>query len=260
MNRNSQHSAIILRIAPFGETHGSVELLTPDHGLVRAIAYGLRARRGTLRGKVVPFALGTLYLYTDPRRDDAKIVDFDVHRYAVALPQDLTAWYHAGLWAEVIWRTRASGDAGAEVYDLLLQGLDLLEAIADAAVSPEQRRHQVQLVSSLVLWRYLAILGLRPSLEECGIGDTRFAAEESRFYDRREGVLVGSEWADSAMVHVPSGTARLLAAAEPMTLPQAAALPVTAATLAATKTFVIAAIQDAVEVPLNTLRVASGLL
>lgn len=260
MDRNSQHSAIILRIAPFGETHGSVELLTPERGLVRAIAYGLRARRGSLRGKVVPFAQGTLYLYTDPRRDDSKIVDFDVHRYASALPQDLTAWYHAVLWVEVIWRTRASGDTGAEVYELLLQGLDLLETAVDAPMTLEERRHQVQLISSLVLWRYLDILGLRPNLEECGVGDTRFAAEEVRFYDRREGVLVGSEWADSAMVHVPSGTARLLTAAEPMTLQRAARLPVTATTLAATRTFVVAAIQDAVEVPLNTLRVASGLL
>ncbi|TVR69415.1 MAG: DNA repair protein RecO [Spirochaetaceae bacterium] len=253
MNRNSQHSAIILRISPLGEIHATVDLLTPDRGVVRAIVYGLRSRRGSLRGRVVPFARGTLYLYTDPRREESKVVDFDVHRYAAAMQQDLTAFYHGTLWAEVVWRTLASGDGGEPVFALMSEGLDLLE---ESATVPAR----TQLISMILLWRYLAIMGLQPDLRHCERSSRSLAAEETRFYDRRDGALVGEEWVGKAMIELPPGVARLLAASDRYPLTRAAALPVTEATLRATRAFMLAAIQDAVEVPLNTLRTVAGYL
>jgi recombinational DNA repair protein (RecF pathway) len=99
VNRSSQLSALVLRITPFGESHAMVDLLTPEEGLLPAVAYGIRSRRSSLRGKVVPFARGTAWLYRDPRQDRSKITDFDVDRYALDLSSDLTSFYHANLWA-----------------------------------------------------------------------------------------------------------------------------------------------------------------
>lgn len=256
MNRNSQHSAIILRLSPFGEIHALADILTPDRGVIRAMVYGLRSRRGSLRGRVVPFARGVLYLYTDPRREESKVVDFDVHRYAASMERNLRAYYHGTLWAEVVWRTHASGDEGEQVYSLISQGLDLLE---EEANTPDR----TQLLSAILLWRYLAVLGLQPDLHRCSRSSRNLVAEETRFYNRREGNLVGREWAEGAegtMIPLPSGAARLLTASDRYPLARAAELPVTAETLAATRTFVLAAIQDAVEVPLNTLRTVAGSL
>ncbi|MCG8479854.1 MAG: recombination protein O N-terminal domain-containing protein, partial [Spirochaetales bacterium] len=109
MNRSSQQSAIVLAIRSFGESHAMVDLLTMGEGLVPAVAYGLRSRRSSLRGKVVPFARGVAWLYRDPRQERSKITDFEVERYAVELQHDLSAYYHASLWAEVVWRTHAAG-------------------------------------------------------------------------------------------------------------------------------------------------------
>ena len=49
VNRSSQQLAIVLRISPFGESHALVDLLTPEEGLLPAVAYGLRSRRSSLR-------------------------------------------------------------------------------------------------------------------------------------------------------------------------------------------------------------------
>ncbi len=255
MNRNSQHPAIILRISPMGEIHAGVDVLTRDAGLLRATAYGLRSRRGSLRGKVVPFSRGILYLYTDPRRESPKVTDYDVDRYAQAIAQDLTAFYHGNLWAEVIWRSRASGEEGPVVFDLLAEALDLMEQRVATGT-----RQDVQLLSSVFLWRYLGLLGLRPELGACASSDRFMAAEEPRFYSRRDGTVVAHEWAEPGMIPVPSGTARLLQTTDRLALPDATVLPVTAATMTATRTFLLAAIQDAIEVPLNTLKVAAGAL
>jgi DNA repair protein RecO (recombination protein O) len=239
---------------PVGEIHASADILTSEQGMMRVMAYGARSRGGSLRGRVVPFARGTIFLYTEPRRETSKVTDFDVSRYSPVMQQDLVAYYHGSLWAEVVWRTHASGDIGSAVYDLLYRGLDLLEE--DISGTGQERRSRVQLLSAILLWRYLALLGLQPDMNACGATDRPLAVAEDRFYNRREGMVVGAEWADAGMVGVPRGTARLLNATREMELARVVELPVTPETLAATRVFVLSAIQDAVEVPLNTLRVA----
>ena len=258
MNRSSQHSAIILRVMPVGEIHAAADILTSEYGMMHVMAYGARSRRGSLRGRVIPFARGTIFLYTEPRRETSKVTDFDVSGYALAMRQDLAAYYHASLWAEVVWKTHASGEMGGAAYDLLYRGLDLLEEPASG--TGDERRSRIQLLSAILLWRYLAILGLQPDVNACSAGDRPLEVAESRFYNRREGTLVSREWADPEMVAVPSGTVRLLNATREMELARTVDLPVTPQTLAATRGFVFSAVQDAVEAPLNTLRVASRYL
>lgn len=242
-----------MRIAPAGESHGAVDFLSPREGVSRAMAYGLRSRRSSLRGKVVPFARGTIYLYRDPRRDTAKITDFDGSHYP-SIQENLTAYSHGSLWAEVVWRTFASGGGDQEAFDLLSRGYLLLEEQAPRG------RASMQLLSMLLLWRYLALLGVRPPLEICAASEKAIQPEEDRFYDRREGTIFSREWAAAGGLPVPSGTARLLMASEQVSLERASRFPVTAATLEATRRFVTAAVQDAVQYPLKTLQAAAVLL
>lgn len=216
VDRSSQHSAIVIRVSPFGEHHAMVDLLTPGQGLLPSVAYGLRGRRSSLRGKVVPFARGTAWLYRDPRQERSKITDFDVERYALNLSANLDAYYEASLWAEVIWRSHASGDGGDEVFALFGTALDLLDdAPGDASV-----------LGSVVLWRYLEIMGLQP--DEADIPDT----------DPR---------AVRYLNHVSRGT---------LEIPR---LNLSERFLQYVRRFVVAGIQDALGVPLNTLKVSGGL-
>jgi len=257
MNRSSQHRAIVLRISPLGDTHAVADLLTPEEGLLRATVYGLRGRRSSLRGLVVPFARGTAWLYRDPRRDSVKLTDFSVERYALVLQSDLRAFYHASLYAEVLWRSHASGDGGSESFALIGEALDLLEGTsvpgATSGAAPRDEAWYRRL-TVLVLWRYLAILGLQPDL--AGGDGGGHAAEGRRFYDPRESAIVGEEWADPGMVELPAGAIRFLDRARGGSLAAGTEVRLAAEALAALRTVVLAAVQDAIHVPLNTLRVA----
>lgn len=267
MNRSSQHQAIILRVTPLGDTHATADLLTPEEGLLRATVYGLRGKRSSLRGLVVPFARGTAWFYRDPRRETVKLNDFSVERYALVLQSDLRAYYHASLYAEVLWRSHASGDGGAESYRLIGEALDLLEANSTPSVPGETlpagappRRDEAwyRRLTILVLWRYLAVLGLQPDLCSSEHGGRALGAEERRFYDIRESVVVGEEWADPGMIELPPGAVRFLKRAEGASLAQAVTVQLAPAALAALRTVVLAAVQEAIHVPLNTIRVAGG--
>ncbi len=253
MNRSSQHRAIILRISPSGDSNASVELLTPDEGLIRALAYGLRARRSSLRGQVVPFARGTVWLYRDPRRENAKITDFAVETYAHAIQADLRAYYQLSLVAEVVWRSHASGDGAVESYGLVAETLDLLDREDSPRPEAWYRRLTIQ-----VLWRYLAVLGLQPDLRASGRSGREFGATELRFFDVRESITVESEWADERMLTLPAGAVRFLEYGEGRSLEEAVAVDLSTKALAALRAVILATIQEAIHVPLNTLRVAGG--
>ncbi|MEX2445382.1 MAG: DNA repair protein RecO [Alkalispirochaeta sp.] len=254
MNRSSQHSALVLRLSPFGESHAMVDLLIPEEGIVPAVAYGLRSRRSSLRGKVVPFARGRVWLYRDPRQDRSKITDFDVERYALELQNNLTAFYHANLWAELIWRTHASGDAGAAAYELLSEGLDLIQ---QSGPEPEARARQIGLG---VLWRYLSILGVQPELDYCVASERPFQPRESRYYQPGDGGLVTADWAGPATLHLTAEGAAFLRAADERGLSILTARLLDPAVVGQVRAVVLAAIQDAVDSQLNTVHVAGGLL
>lgn len=257
VNRSSQHQAIVLRLRSFGESHAMVDLLSREEGLVPAVAWGLKSRRSTLRGKVVPFAQGTVWLYRDPRQERAKITDIEVQRYATELQHDLTSYYHASLWAEVIWRTWASADAEGEVWAIFSRGLTLLDA---ADVDPALRAARARQLGLGLLWRYLALMGLQPDLDRCAASERRLRPDEPRFYQGGAGGLVAAEWASPvALALPPRGVAFLRAAVErePEILTARMLDP---ETLGAVRAVVLAAVQDAAEQPLNTLAVAGGML
>lgn len=253
MNRSSQHPAIVLRISPLGETNATVDMLTPDEGLLRVTAYGLRGRRSSLRGSVVPFVRGTAWLYRDPRREAAKLTDFSVERYASELQNDLRAYYHASLYAEVLWRSHASGDGGAESFALMAEALDLLEgsSVAGATSVPGANRRDeawFRRLTILVLWRYLAILGSQPDLS--------VSNDQRRFYDAHESTVVAEDWSDPGMIELPVGAVRFLERAGRESLALGTEVQLATESLAALRSVVLTAVQEAIHVPLNTLRVA----
>ncbi len=253
VNRSSQQSAIVLRISPFGESHAMVDLLTEEEGLVPAVAYGLRSRRSSLRGKVVPFVRGVAWLYRDPRQERSKITDFEVERYALVLQHDLSAYYHASLWAEVVWRTHASGGDEPAVYRLIDDALSLIE-------DPSPDRCDARLVGLSVLWRYLHILGVQPDLERCIVSDRALAEAEVRYYHRVEGGVVGEEWSSPSMVRIEPAAVRLLSWIDERPFAAVRDLDIAEVPFDAARRFVLTVLQDVVAAPLNTLAVGGRLL
>ena len=131
MSRNTSSDAIILRNTPFGEIHKNVTMLTRNAGLVRSIAYGALKGKGKLRSLTSPFAYGTVYLYNDPVKDSSKITDMDVRSFFENIRENLKKFYTASLWAEIVLYSHGGGEDNEEVFDFLLESMQLLEILQD---------------------------------------------------------------------------------------------------------------------------------
>ena len=244
MNRSSQHEAVVLRHKPFGESHALVDLLSPQLGLYQAVAYGVRSRRGSLRGKVVPFARGRAFLYRNPRQERYKLSDFDPHAYLHAAHTDLGVYYHASLWAEVVVRTYASGDRSEAAYALLCDGYTTLAELV--------RTDAVTLVacSAVVLWRYLDLLGLRPTIPPDSAAGGYYVPDESE--------IVASAGGHVGAIALTAEALRFLRSTESGSVAEVIATAPDRPALAGVRRVVLNALQAAIGAPLHTPRVGRG--
>ncbi len=251
MNRSSQTEAIVLRNTRIGEIHKGVTLLTPDDGLVRAIAHGAYTQKGKLRGTTNLFCCGTCYLYTDRQRDSVKITDFTVRDFFVPIREDIVRFYTASLWAEAIIKTHAGGADSTRLFSLLIESLHELEVRPpDDAV-----RASVQFV-----WRFLGISGLQPDLSiAADTGEfltegapVSFSSEEQGFVDAANATDSMAVWQPGALAYMRhTGSLTLRDALAPLP-PEGALVRI--------KRVLYSILEEHVESPLNSLRSGSGIL
>jgi DNA repair protein RecO len=163
MSRNFTTGGIILKNHRFGEIHKGVVLLSPEHGMISAAAYGAYSTKGKLRGITNPLCAGTFFLYRDPVKDAVKITDMDCRDFFEGVRANIVKFFIASVWLETVLKT-FGGDA-RETFSLLLASLRLLDACAEDTAS----RLLVQF-----LWRYLRLAGAAPDTEACaGCGEIR---------------------------------------------------------------------------------------
>lgn len=149
--------AVVLRQHKLGEADRIVTLLTRDHGLVRAVAKGVRRTRSKFGARLEPFAHIDVQLHPGRNLDivtqvqaiDAFAADIvsDYGRYATACAMLETA-------------ERLAGEERAPMPALHRLTVAALRAIADGARARE-------LVLDSYLLRAMAIAGWAPALTEC---------------------------------------------------------------------------------------------
>lgn len=150
MNRYASSESIILENRRIGEQHKGLTLFTPDEGIVRAIAYGAYSHKGSLRGVTAPYVYGTAFLYREPAKARTRLSDIEVHSMFHGIREDVLRFYTAGLWAEMVLRSFGGGEASAELFALLLEGLILLDTADET---------RTRVLSAQVQLRYLSIAG-----------------------------------------------------------------------------------------------------
>ena len=153
--RNMCVQAIILTAASQGENNRSICALSADMGLFYATLYG--GPKNKLRSLVQPFNMGNLWIYRDKARQSVKITDFEVIDSHINLHTNLYKIWAANLACEILLKTHCAGDAKSAfaLFNAFIKGLD---------VTGEK---ESILGTIRFLWRYLAILGVQPSIEEC---------------------------------------------------------------------------------------------
>ena len=155
MSRNSTQEALVLAVREQGENNRSVTLLSPQEGILYATLYG--GAKSKMRSLVSPFNRGRIWLYKDEVRHSVKITDFDVQSYHLSFRESLFKSWAAQLAAETVIKTKCAGSA-AECWRLLNGFLDGMEL-------SDENESRIGLIR--FIWRYLALLGIRPRTDRC---------------------------------------------------------------------------------------------
>lgn len=248
--RNRITEGIILKNSRIGEIHKSVTLLSPDLGVINPIAHGAYKGKSKLGGATEVFSRLTAYLYHDPVRGSYKFTDAEPLSIYEHLRGDLIKYYIASLWSEVVIRTYAGGGDYAGTYIMLSEALELLDSC---------REDKNDTVLSLFLYRYVESLGYLPDFTTCSSCGRRMSESETWHISDvgevrcgncgREGQPGLSPGARRYLLHV---TARPFQEMLRVNLDRGSA--------AELKRAMIAIAQHVIGGPLNTLKVAGGIL
>mgnify|MGYP001060040846 CR=1 FL=1 len=251
MERRHTTPAIILRAYRIGEIHRGVVMLTPDEGLVRAIAHGALSQKGKLRGSTVPVTLGDCFLYNDPVRQSVKITDMRPTEHHVGLREDIKRFYTASLWTELILQTYAAGGSTGELFHLFTESLRLLDHgngdVADR-------------ISIQFLWRFLALAGSRPDLEVCACSGEALSRDESIYYTAVEQGFCSEAFATDAMIRWSAGIAAYMRHTATLDLPPALHVTPPAEAVPRIKRVIYLLVQELAEMPLHSIRIGSGII
>jgi DNA repair protein RecO (recombination protein O) len=149
--------AVVLRQHKLGEADRIITLLTRQHGLVRAVAKGVRRTRSKFGSRLEPFAHIDVQLHPGRNLDIVtQVVSID------AFATDIVSDYGRYTSACAILETaeRLAGEEHAPVPDLHRLTVGALRAVADGSRPRE-------LVLDAYLLRAMRIAGWAPALTEC---------------------------------------------------------------------------------------------
>ncbi|WP_040535466.1 DNA repair protein RecO [Gordonia namibiensis] len=149
--------AVVLRQHKLGEADRIITLLTAEHGLVRAVAKGVRRTRSKFGARLEPFAHIDVHLYPGRSLD----VVTQVHSLH-ALTDAIVADYGRYTTACAVLETaeRLAGEERAPTRQLHRLTVGALQALA------EDRRPR-ELILDAYLLRAMYSAGWMPALEEC---------------------------------------------------------------------------------------------
>jgi DNA repair protein RecO (recombination protein O) len=149
--------AVVLRQHKLGEADRIVTLLTREHGLVRAVAKGVRRTRSKFGARLEPFAHIDVQLHPG-RNLDIVIQVVSVDAFATDIVSDYGRYTCACAMLETA--ERLAGEERAPVPALHRLTVGALRAVADGARPRE-------LVLDAYLLRAMGIAGWAPALSEC---------------------------------------------------------------------------------------------
>ena len=249
MKRNFRTEGIVLKNNRFGEIHKGVVFLSPEHGLLDAVAYGAYSAKGKLRSITNPLCSGTFFLYRDPVKDTVKITDMDCREFFEGIRGSLGKFFTASVWLETVLKTYG-GDAEV-VHSLLLAGLRCLDACPEETVP----RLLVQ-----VLLRYLELSGTFPELDACGRCGRPREERESLYFHRGGLGLVCFQCSAGDGPECTAGALKYVLHTGRLDLVKAAAVELDASAFTGLKRTVLALAEDLAGAPLNSVRTGVGVL
>jgi DNA repair protein RecO (recombination protein O) len=156
MSQTYKAIGINLKAVPLGETDRLLTLLTPDLGLVRAVAPGSRKHQSRLGGRSDLFVINECLVVKGKRLD--KLVQAETLRTFPGLSQHLGRLTASQYLAEVVLLMALSDCPQSDLFQVFVEHLERLETAAPEA-----------LLAALChgLYHLLALAGVAPEVHQC---------------------------------------------------------------------------------------------
>ena len=169
MSKISHQEGVVLRSYPFGEADRVVVLLSPERGMLRTVARGVRRVKSRLRGRLEPFCHVELVLHRGRELD--LITSVSVIAAYPELRSDLDRLLAASMMVNAVDAAAQPEQRSRSLFDLLNEGLGALCGTGD-----------VSGLTTAFLLRLAEVVGVGPALAwcvSCGGEDdlTRFSFE-----------------------------------------------------------------------------------
>ena len=148
-------TGINLKGMALGEADRLITVLTPEYGLVRAVAPGARKHKSRLRGKSELFVVNQLLIAKGRSLD--KITQAETIRSYPRLSQNLAKLASGQYLAELVLGLALSEQTQTELYELLNEHLRRLEAMSGSMIP----------CLTQAVFHLLAIAGLAPEVKAC---------------------------------------------------------------------------------------------
>ncbi len=186
--RTWESDCLVLSLKTFGEGHRTATLLLPEDEtgckIEHATLYG--GPKSKLRGLVVPYQSGRVWLYSNPIKNSTKISDFKVSEYRSGIRENITRIWCASLAAELA--IKLEGNIDWDIINYFLTGISRSD------------ENQCRLALIRFLWRLIIFSGLAPDIKACSYCEEEIEALETElpkcgkdyFYQAIENTLLCS--------------------------------------------------------------------
>jgi DNA repair protein RecO (recombination protein O) len=159
MSKTYKVTGINLKTQPLGESDKIVTILTPELGLIRAIAPGVRKQNSSLGGRMGIFVINELLIAQGQNLN--RITQAETIKTYPKLSQDLAKLAASQYLAEIVLCQALSEQPQPELYQVLAESFQSLEAIPKTEIESVLP----QLVQGI--FQLLSLAGLTPELEFC---------------------------------------------------------------------------------------------
>ncbi|NJL49093.1 MAG: DNA repair protein RecO [Leptolyngbyaceae cyanobacterium SM2_5_2] len=162
MSRTYKATGINLKAMPMGESDRLLTILTPDHGLIRAVAPGSRKHQSRLGGRSDLFVINDWLVVKGKQLD--KVIQAETVRTFPGLSRHLSRLTASQYLAEITLHMALSECSQADLFHLLVEHLERLET------SP---------VGSLLaalshgVYHLLAVAGVAPEVHRCCVSQAQ---------------------------------------------------------------------------------------
>jgi DNA repair protein RecO (recombination protein O) len=169
MSYTYKATGIILKGKPLGESDRLLTILSPEYGIIQAIAPDARKQNSKLRGRSEIFVVNDLIL-TKGRSLD-KIAQADTITTYSGLSKHFSKLVMGQYLAELTLNLALSEQPQAEIFEILTEHLRRIENLS---LANSQTTRSPDLIPSVTqgVFHLLAIAGICPQIHQCCISQT----------------------------------------------------------------------------------------